>query len=410
MYSPSPLGTPNRAGAVGARWILASLMANLVVLALGCGVPVVVPDAGDVDAGVAVVTPDAGQPTPDAGQPDAGPMGLPVLGNGTHELNSVELTLVAGPSDGLSQPRDVGINPASPTDVWITNYSDNAMVIVRGLGTAQEARSKQSGLGSVHFMPHPSAIAFGATNRMATAHEEDRPTEPQGPSDFMGPSLWPTDSSFEGGQISHVDMLHNSPNAVGIAWDRANVYWVFDGFHNAITRYDFVMDHGPGGHDHSDGIIIRCVPGQVTYVKGVSSGLELDHASKLLYIADTGNSRIAVLDTSTVTTTGAPLGPNYDMVLQTMMPGMTLTTLVNSATSPLRKPSGLALHNGLVYVGDNETSKVLAFDLTGKLVDWLDLSPIVKTGGLMGIDFDPQGRLYVVDGLDSRVMRIAAKP
>jgi hypothetical protein len=389
----------------------------LAVSLVGCGTPtpIEVLDSGQLDSGQQVtdsgvtVVPDAGQP--DAGQPDAGqPLtGLAVLGNGTHELNAVEYSLVASAADGLNQPRDVAVNPASPNDVWIVNYADNSMVIVKGLGTAQQTKSKKSGPGSEHFMPRPAALAFGATNRMATAHEEDRPTQGTAtPADFMGPSLWPTDNNFEGGHASHLDMLHNSPNAVGIAWDRANIYWVFDGAHNSITRYDFANDHGPAGDDHSDGIISRCVQGQVSYVKGLSSGIELDQASKLLYIADSGNRRIAVMNTASLPS-GVALNPNYDGATQQLMPGMMLTTLVNDITSPLRRPAGLALRNGVLYVGDNETSKIYAFDLTGKLLDFLDLSPIVKTGGLMGIDVDAAGKLYAVDAIDLRVIRISAK-
>lgn len=387
---------------------------GLVLAIAGCGVgPMTGPMLGEVDAGPAVVeVPDAGKPPPgvDAGIPDAGPAGLPVLGRYTHELNAIDVTLVAGPADGLNQPRDVAVNPAAGADVWIVNYADDSMVIVKGQGTAAESKVKKSGWGAVHFMPRPSALAFGAANRLATAHEEDRPTQGSTPFDFMGPTLWPTDASFEGGHASHLDMLHNSPNAVGIAWDRANVYWVFDGYHNAITRYDFAMDHGPAGNDHSDGIITRCASGQVAYVKGVSSGLELDRSSKLLYVADSGNRRIAVLNTAAIANgMGTAMLPNYDQATQLLMPGMTAVTLIDSVTSPLRRPSGLALKDGVLFVGDNETSKLYAFDLQGKLVDWVDLSLIVPAGGLQGIDVDADGRLYVADSVSNRVMRIAAK-
>ena len=382
------------------------------LLLIGCGSP---PDAffdGGVDAGTWVDAGNRADAGPlDGGVTDAGqqPSGLPILGNGKHDLNSVDYLPVAGPADGLSQPRDVAINPASPTDVWIVDSADNSMVIVKGFGTAQQTKLKKSGTGSVHFMPKPAALAFGAPNRLATAHEQDQITQPTTPLDFMGPTLWPSDSSFEGGWASHLDMLHNSPDAVGIAWDSANIYWVFDGYHNALTRYDFGADHGPGGNDHSDGNIARCAQGQVSYLKGVSSGLEMDQSSKLLYVADSGNRRIAVLDTK-VMPAGTTLSPNYDGATQRLIPGMTLSTLVSDLTSPLRRPSGLALRQGIVYVSDNETSRILAFDLTGKLVDWLDLSLIVPTGGLMGIDFDAQGNLFFVDTADSRVLRISARP
>ncbi len=383
-----------------------------LVLLTACGAPAVVavPDAGgegEPDAGRRV--PDAGA-VADAGSPDAGILvsGLPVLGNGSHELNKVDYSLVAGTADGLNQPRDVAINPAAPKEVWITSFADNAMVIIRDFGLPTETRVKKSGPGSFHFMPRPSALAFGSANRMTTVHEQDLPTESGAPGEYMGPTLWPTDATFEGGQVSHMDMLHNSHNAVGIAWDRANIYWVFDGGHNAITRYDFVNDHGPGGHDHTDGIISRCVQGEVSYVKGITAGMRLDQGSKLLYVSDPGNRRVVVLNTM-MSGVETVLTPNYDGATQHLMSGMSLTTLVSATGSPLRRPSGLALRGALVYVADNETSKIFAFDLTGKLIDFLDLSPIVKTGGLMGLDFDAQGNLFAVDSVDSRVIKIAPK-
>ena len=61
----------------------------------------------------------------------------------------------------------------------------------------------------------------------------------------------------------------------------------------------------------------------------------------------------------------------------------------------------------MVFVTDNETSKVLAFDLTGNLLDWLDTE--LPPGSLMGITFDARGRLLVVDALGSRVLMIAPR-
>ena len=159
-------------------------------------------------------------------------------------------------------------------------------------------------------MPKPAALAFGKPGFMATAHDTDQVTQASTPADFMGPSLWTTGDEFEGGHESHMDMLHNSPDATGIAWDRENIYWVFDGYHRAITRYDFRADHGPAGSDHRDGITARYVDGELSYEKGVSSHLELDHTTGLLYIAETSAGRIAVLDTQTGTK-GSSVSPNY---------------------------------------------------------------------------------------------------
>ena len=132
----------------------------------------------------------------------------------------------------------------------------------------------------------------------------------------MGPSLWSADpdifastnpaavnylSNLYGFYVdlgSHLDMLHESPLCMGIAWETDNVYWVFDGSDGSIVRYDFAEDHDVGYDDHSDGIIARYVTGRVSRVADVPSHLVYDDSSGLLYIADTGNNRVAVLDTT----------------------------------------------------------------------------------------------------------------
>ncbi|MGH1487653.1 MAG: hypothetical protein ACRBCI_15670 [Cellvibrionaceae bacterium] len=134
---------------------------------------------------------------------------------------------------------------------------------------------------------------------------------------------------------SHLDMLHESPMCMGIAWQKQNVYWVFDGCggpqfqpnkqiirghgENAslladamagraeeeydrrsckangdIVRYDFRVDHGAGFDDHCDGLIERFAIGQVKRVDGVPSHMVMwkEH----LFIADSGNKRIGRLN------------------------------------------------------------------------------------------------------------------
>ena len=203
-------------------------------------------------------------------------------------------------------------------------------------------------------------------------------------------------------------MLHNSPNGMGIAWEEDNTYWVFDGWHGSLTRYAFNMDHGLGGSDHSDGEILRYVEGEVSRVEGVPSHMEVDHAEQALYVSDTGNNRVAVLDINSGTM-GPSVGPNYDglRVMNAMM-GATLRTVVDGSQWNMAGPSGLALHNDMIFVTDNGSSRVYAFDKQGELIDWLATG--VRFGALMGIEIDDQGRILLVNALDNSIMRISPKP
>ena len=71
-----------------------------------------------------------------------------------------------------------------------------------------------------------------------------------------------------------------------------NIYWVFDGYHSSIVRYDFATPHEIGGHDHSDGKVWRYDEVSVSRQEGVPSHMILDDNTGFLYIADTGNQRI----------------------------------------------------------------------------------------------------------------------
>jgi hypothetical protein len=331
--------------------------------------------------------------------------GVPLLGNGTHSVDSVSYGLVTRPEHELDVPRDLAFCPERPTELWIANYGSSSVSIVHlDSGHALDVDG-HGAAGHEHFLEQPSAIAFGAPGTMATAQDTDEVTQSFTPADFMGPTLWSTDPLlFDGGHASHLDMLHNSPNSAGIAWERDNAYWLFDGAHGSLTRYDFREDHGPGGEDHSDGIIARYVAGQVRYEPGVSSHLVYDDG--LLYVADTGNNRIAVLDTASGTR-GSALSPNYDGAEQYSMNGASLWTLVDGAAVGLVKPSGLELRDGVLYVSDNATAKIYAFSLAGELLDWLDVPR--DAGALMGMAFDGAGSLYFADAVAGLVFRVAAR-
>ncbi|MFK7930840.1 MAG: hypothetical protein AB8H79_21835, partial [Myxococcota bacterium] len=337
------------------------------------------------------------------GDPD--PVGLPLLGAGSHDMAMVQFQVLA---DGFSTPTDVASNPNKPDQLWVSNYGMNAITILSGddFGSSDTP----TGGGANHFLVKPMSLAFADDGHFATIHDTDELTQGTAtPEDFMGPVLWNDESNYNGGHSSHLDMLHNSPLGGGIAWAGGNKYWVFDGYNDALTFYDFKGDHGFGGADHSGAEIARYVEGEVSRTEGVPSHMDFDASTDLLYVADTNNGRIAVLDTTTGSR-GAAIGPNYDGADQYGMDGATITTFIDGGAIPvvmtekgdptiesrtMSQPSGLELHNGVLYVTDAATSTILAFNLQGELIDWLPINR--PAGSLGGLDITPAGDLVVVD-------------
>lgn len=374
-----------------------AVLASLAVSALGCG-----DDAQNESPKVVVISENQDDDT--VGDiPDS----IPALGNGEDDLSAVTITTIANENDGLAGPRDLEINPNKPEELWVVNRDDHSATIVTNWDSGLPSSTKHSGLGNTHFAAKVSALAFGEPGYMATAQQEDEITQSTTPHDFMGPTLWPSDSAeFDAGHASHLDMLHNSPLSSGIAWDTGNAYWIFDGYHESITHYDFQSDHGPGGSDHRDGIVRRYAEGEVSVVNGIVAHLAFDRENQLLYIADTGNNRIAVLETDTGSV-GASITPNYDGTNQRQVDGATLRTLIDGAEVGLSQPAGLELVDGILYVGDNGTSKIYAFSTEGEVIDSLDLSSEIPPGAMMGLEVDAQGRILVANSEDNTVIMLA---
>lgn len=352
--------------------------------------------------------------------------GVAVLGNAGTNVAKLKLTVVADNKTGLNGPADIGFNPLKPNDLYVVNLNDNSAVVLQlDQATGKAGKSRvATAMGSEHFMPNPSGIAFSPKGFFATIHDIDTVTQDSTPADFMGPTLW-TQKWFDGGHGSHIDMLHNSPSGIGIAWLHGNAYVVNDGAHGCLTVYDFRNDHNYGGSDHSDGVTLRYADGLLARTQGVPAGVVFDKAAGVAYAVDSGHNRIVSLDLGLEYATknnfdyvtiknptykvNRTLEPNYDGTIQRFVDGPVLKTLIDGKAADLSTPSGIALYQDVLYVSDYTSSQVFAFSKDGKLLDKLSLADVLPEAGsaaLGGIEFDSTGRLYLTDLVNSRIYRL----
>jgi hypothetical protein len=334
-----------------------------------------------------------------------------VLGYLTHDLAEVDVFVVGTEDDGLDVVRDLEIDPGVDGRLWTVNRADDSVVIYDGADTDSPTSQKIIDPYALHFMEEVSSLAFSDQGEFATCQESRNTYNDQSPpNDFMGPALWSSDLDIFGHTNpdavddlgfdlgSHLDMLHDTPLCMGIAWEDDRVYWTFDGW-DSLSRQDFKDDHGPGYDDHSDGEILRYVEGEVERLEDVPSHLAYDPTSQLLYVADTGNGRIAVLDTTTGTM-GERL-PQVDATPYPVHNRMDDAVITTFYRGELEEPSGLALYDGYVWVSDHATGLIAAYDMKGTAVDWVNVEP-----GIMGIAFGPDGSLYYANAETNEVVRM----
>ena len=350
--------------------------------------------------------------------------GLSVLGF-ADDTDEVSWTLIGDSSDGLDVPRDLAFNPENDGELWVVNRTDDSTSIFFNAGQADQSSSHIIDPYALHFMDQVSSIEFGAPGTFGTCQESRNTYNGPGMGDdFMGPTLWPSDldvygqtnpeaveylSRLFGTHVdlgSHLDMLHQTPLCMGIAWQGENVYWAFNGRDGSIDRNNFHEDHGPGYDDHSDGTIFRYGIGEFLRVENVPSHMKYHHDTAWLFIADTGHNAIKVLDT----TTG-----ESDENLPKAEPGtvhMTMTgeeywTLIEGEEFGMTTPSGLTIVDDIIFVTDNDNSTIYAFSLDGELIDTLE-TPF-GSGALMGIYAASVDDLWLVNAIDNEVWRLQPK-
>lgn len=331
------------------------------------------------------------------------------LGKGDGSPASVTLALVTD-LGAKTKPTDLGFHYERPWELWIVGQGDNSAHRGTELDTDHPQWIRIVDPAARHFMHKPPALAMADGNEWASCGDNDngQAVTDQIPNFFTGPSLFSADLDVFGkktpkGLGSHLDMLHASPFCRGIAHVKKREYWVFNSYDKSLDRYDFHQDHGPGEDDHSDGTIFRYAAGQVKGADdGTPSHLAFDPTDKMLYVADTGNARIVKLDTTKGVRGGDLPRRNEPLADQCVMDGTNVEVVVTPGV--VQRPSGLEVRGGFLYVTDAATSTFFVFDKSGKEVKRLATG--LPERSLAGFAFGPDQKIWFVDSLTGRVLRI----
>jgi len=292
---------------------------------------------------------------------------------------------------------------------------------------------------SWHFMRRPSSIAFGHPNlpfeptdpgameagvteprtymnTFATCHEHwtANPTD-GGP--FIGPTLWTADPAIYNGENgsftwsngSHLDMVHATQYCMGIAYERDNVYWTFNGQEGSLDRYDFVAPHHDGHYDHDDGVVTRFLLGAddgLLRLPMVPSNMVISDSA--LYVADTGNGRVLRIDIASPANELSGFS-TFEGLPATIMENVGYEVIADAAAlgaawgTGTPEPSGLALLDAdTLVVADHATGNVTLLELDGTPIRTIATGTGAGLGGLDVLD----GRVYFVQMAERRVYRM----
>jgi hypothetical protein len=370
---------------------------------------------------------------------------MALLGCSSQAVDSVDDQAAAGGSSGMAavstpvllfdvytpntktafSATALAFNPTVDGELWVvlrqfpsgkpcTKTVDTGCSALRGVmgvvadatGGAPSGLIKEDG-NSWHFMRRPTSIAWGDEQLFAACGEALTDNYEDDAIPYAGPALWSSDPAIFGVEPlpdqngTHLDMLHETPLCMGLAHESGNAFWAFNGLAGSLDRVDFHAPHQIGGEDHANGEVHRYISGQLARLAEVPSHLAYDGARGLIYVADTGHGRVLSVDPSTAQpgddiTTYEPLHGSG------AMDDATVTDLVPPGL--LQSPSGLALADDVMYVTDNATSLIYAFNTAGKLQKTFDTG--LPAGSLAGITVGPDSKLYVANLLTGGAHRV----
>lgn len=353
------------------------------------------------------------------------------IGRGDGSADSVEFVSLYGPNDHPSghdyEPTGLAFNTARPGELWVTlrdhfvgepctraarsecRWLWGWVAIIDDPGTNTPNVRVERDENAWHFMRRPSSIAFGGAELFATCGEARTANFEEEQVPFNGPVLWSSDPAIFGAppaedsptNSTHLDMMHSSPYCMGLAHERDNVYWTFNGDAGSLDRYDFKEPHAPGLDDHSDGEILRYAAGSLLRVTNVPSHLAYDRETDMLYAVDTGHARLVRLDAKTGTR-GADIDQYDNAKVHSLMDGAMLSEVVPPGT--FERPSGLTLHRRVLFVTDPALARIYAFDPAGRLLRTLDTG--FDDGALGGIVIGPDQKAYITNITSGEVLRI----
>jgi hypothetical protein len=313
------------------------------------------------------------------------------------------ITVLADYHDWLDHPQDLDFNPTEYQELWIINKGSSdggSTVIIKVPGEISQRADYRKDEYASHCMQFPSSLAFSSNGNWASATAALSDT-------FNGPALWPGDVNIFGHPIgsygSFLDMMHQSPMSMGIASDAENVFWVFDGFHGYIARYDFGQPHPPGEYGSYDGKIWTYPQAAVKKYEDLPSHMVLDKNTGWLYVVSAADRKIYRLNTNA----GHPvkdLDPQGEKLAEYKEMAGALWEVFLELTE--KEPCGIDINGDRLFISDYATGNIIAFDKNTRK----ELGRVSSgNAGVTGIKINSLGRLYLVNSITNQLLRIDPK-